>query len=141
MNRSVNFVIFDANTGSMDGQDLCRQIKQGKYGDLRLVLLRPIGKNLMPKIPSDGLLNKPVRALQLRNLLLDLLSPKTEKKKTEGAFLEGKEIKQHSLRILMAEDNPINQKVALSMLKRLGYKADRCNQRELDIRKYHWTVS
>ena len=30
------------------------------------------------KIPSDGLLNKPVRALQLRNLLLDLLSPKTE---------------------------------------------------------------
>ena len=60
------------------------------------------------KIPSDGLLNKPVRALQLRNLLLDLLSPKTEKKKTEGAFLEGKEIKQHSLRILMAEDNPTN---------------------------------
>jgi hypothetical protein len=64
----------------MDGQDLCRQIKQGKYGDLRLVLLLPVGKSLMPTIPSDGLLNKPLRALQLRYLLLDLLSPKTEKK-------------------------------------------------------------
>jgi signal transduction histidine kinase/DNA-binding response OmpR family regulator len=122
--KSFDFVIFDANTGGMDGRDLCRQIEQGKYGDLRLVLLLPVGKSLMPEMPSDGLLNKPVRALQLRNLLIDLLSPKTEKKKTEGALPAGKETKQHSLRILMAEDNPINQKVALSMLKRLGYRAD-----------------
>ena len=122
--ESYDFVIFDANTGGLDGQDLCRQIEQRKYGDLRLVLLLPVGKSLMPKMPSDGLLTKPVRALQLRNLLIDLLSPKTEMKKREGTLLEGKEIKQHSLRILMAEDNPINQKVALSMLKRLGYKAE-----------------
>jgi hypothetical protein len=76
------------------------------------VLLLPVGKSIMQKMPSDGLLTKPVRALKLRNHLLDLLSPKTEMKKTEGALLEGKEMKQHPLRILMAEDNPINQKVA-----------------------------
>ena len=105
-------MIFDANTGGMDGQDLCRQIEQRKYGDLRLVLLLPVGKSIMQEMPSDGLLTKPVRALQLRNLLIDLLSPKTEMKKTEGALPAEKEMKQHSLRILMAEDNPINQKVA-----------------------------
>ncbi len=116
--------ILDANNGVMDGQSLCRQIKQGKYGGPRLVLMVPVGKSLMPKMPADGLLTKPVRALQLRNLLIDLLSPETEKKKTEGAFPDKKKIKPNPLRILMAEDNPINQKVALSMLKRLGYRAD-----------------
>ena len=88
------------------------------------MLLLPVGKSIMQKMPSDGLLTKPVRTLQLRNLLIDLLSPKTEMKKTESVMPAKREMKQHSLRILMAEDNPINQKVALSMLKRLGYKAD-----------------
>jgi len=54
--ESYDFVIFDANTGGMDGQDLCRQIEQRKYGDLRLVLLLPVGKSFMQKMPSEGLL-------------------------------------------------------------------------------------
>ena len=122
--EAYDFVILDAIKGGIDGQDLCRQIKQGKYGDLYLVLLVPVGKSLMTVMPADGFLTKPVRALQLRNLLIDLLSPEMKKKKTEGALPAPKKMKPHPLCILMAEDNPINQKVALYMLKRLGYSAD-----------------
>ncbi len=37
------------------------------------------------------------------------------------------------LRILLAEDNPVNQKVTLSLLKRLGYQADVANDGEQAI--------
>jgi CheY-like chemotaxis protein len=74
---------------------------------------------------SDAVLTKPVRTVQMRNLLQGLLEPKTvvsgvaEAKPSSAAANV-----QNRLGILLAEDNPINQKVALSMLKRLGYKAD-----------------
>jgi CheY-like chemotaxis protein len=97
---------------------------KGKYKDLCMALMHPVGWSPIYALPADGLLTKPVRAFRLRALLIDLLLPEAENKKAEGTLPAGKEMKQHPLRILMAEDNPINQKVALSMLKRLGYRAD-----------------
>jgi CheY-like chemotaxis protein len=80
---------------------------------------------------ADGWLTKPVRTLALRNILIKLVAPQNpEEVKAETAGPNAAEINQQqerqqpSLRILMAEDNLVNQKVALSMLKKLGYKAD-----------------
>ena len=119
-----------------DGRDLARDIKSGKCGPARLLLLAPVGYQTKSKVQADGWLTKPVRTLALRNILIKLVSPRElEKAKAElsgpnAADIQQQQQKQQqlSLRILMAEDNPVNQKVALSMLKRLGYKADVANK-------------
>jgi CheY-like chemotaxis protein len=73
----------------------------------------------------DGWLTKPIKLTQLHNLLIELLLPKSDSKPSITCSKPSPgEISERNLRILVAEDNPVNQKVTLSMLKRIGYRAD-----------------
>jgi len=120
--ESFDFVLMDARIAGSKGPG---DIKTGKCNDAKLVILTSIGQGNVSRMQSDAVLTKPVRTVQMRNLLQGLLEPKTvvsgvaESKPSSAAANV-----QNRLGILLAEDNPINQKVALSMLKRLGYKAD-----------------
>jgi CheY-like chemotaxis protein len=72
-----------------------------------------------------GYLSKPVKPHQLKRLLESMLVPESrEIKAAREQPLLGRLENRNDLLILLAEDNPVNQKVALSMLKRLEYKAD-----------------
>ena len=73
-------------------------------------------------IDPAGWLNKPVKSQNLEHLLIEVLS---------GGSVAKPDVQVHnvaairrSIRILVAEDNPINQKVAMKMIKSLGYRAD-----------------
>ncbi len=136
---AFDFVILDAmmqDTNGQDadghnngGKDLVQEIKSGKYGQVQILLLAPVGYRFTSKMQADSWLTKPVRTLLLRNRLLELLSrglsEKTGGKIVTPVVADTKQ--QQQLRILMAEDNMVNQKVALSMLKRLGYRSDVAN--------------
>ena len=119
-------VLIDALMDEEEILDLAEQIKSSKLGNIRLVLLAPVGKGYNFKFAADGRLTKPMRNHQLRSLLEELLShSENGKAMVEGACCrDDAKDELRPLRILMAEDNPVNRKVALSMLKRLGYKAD-----------------
>ena len=89
------------------------------------MIFTPIGRSLLRETQVDGWLTKPIKPIQLRNLLIELLLPEKDLLPNIACSKPSpSEIKDRSLRILMAEDNPVNQKVALSMLKRIGYQAD-----------------
>ncbi len=123
---AFDFVIVDAALPDMLGLDLAKGIKTGKNSDALIVMVSPIGSRVQQEPFVSGLLSKPLKPLQLRNLLIELLSPQNNGMTSSaiGPSAVISSAKEQSLRILLAEDNQVNRKVALSMLRRLGYKAD-----------------
>ncbi|MBN2123465.1 MAG: response regulator [Deltaproteobacteria bacterium] len=77
----------------------------------------------------DGLLPKPVRRDKLRQMLSHLVSESGSMQRDdprEGIITRFSIAERHkrSIRILLAEDNPVNQKLALLLLSRAGYRAE-----------------
>jgi signal transduction histidine kinase/DNA-binding response OmpR family regulator len=70
-------------------------------------------------------LNKPVKPRELYAAMVEVLGTPSEAvpHRTKPSPFDSAFAERHPLRILVAEDNRVNQKVLLLMLKRLGYEA------------------
>jgi PAS domain S-box-containing protein len=111
---------FDVALVDMPGQKaaaLAEEIYRCRK-DLPMVLLASWGET---SVSFAGHLTRPIKPSQLCRLLTKIFSGTNE---TDGPLAPAEDAKQSPLRILLAEDNPINQKVTLKMLKKLGYSAD-----------------
>ena len=70
-------------------------------------------------------LTEPIKAAQLCTALCTVVRKAAGDEKTRDQIHSTRNIDQERpLRVLLAEDNPINQKVAIRMLTKLGYRAD-----------------
>ncbi|MGI0492027.1 PAS domain S-box protein [Alkalinema pantanalense CENA528] len=138
-----NFVILDGNLSTLDNSKLAQQIQhQLKLRNLPGIYFgspnQAQQKNLVQEF-SPIWLSKPLKYSQLYNRLIQALNhPKNEpipnekltstksnrRNKPASVAPKGTAPQKQSLRILLAEDNPINQKLAFLMLKRLGHLAD-----------------
>ena len=118
--------VLDMMMPEMDGVTLAREIRRHRSErELPLLLLTSLGR--LPQARSAGAfsaqLAKPLKASQLYNALLRLVAAGVETEEAVEAATDGKPAPS-TLRILLAEDNSMNQKVALRLLERLGYGAD-----------------
>jgi PAS domain S-box-containing protein len=116
-------VILDMQMPEMDGLALAREIKRHRP-ELPLVLVTSLGG--LPEARSSSefaaQLTKPVRASQLFDALMIVFAEDAGTPQASASDGDGKPVS--TLRILLAEDNAVNQKLALRLLERLGYKAD-----------------
>ncbi|WP_058557277.1 response regulator [Thiohalocapsa sp. ML1] len=125
--RPYDIVVLDMMMPVVDGLTLGREIRRsGEYGEPKLVMLssrdqRGDGRAL-EQAGFDAFLTKPVKRHALHRLLMRLFEARID----QPTAPLGDEIADDAtpLRVLVAEDNPTNQKVALRMLQRLGYRAD-----------------
>lgn len=129
--KVFDIVLLDAQMPNIDGLAVATTIRK-KY-DPRTLPIILYSSSIMydeATIRADlglvAILMKPVRQSRLVDTLVSALN-KTEEK-NESPKTEPAEslllARTHPLRILLAEDNVINQRVALAMLSRLGYRAD-----------------
>jgi signal transduction histidine kinase/CheY-like chemotaxis protein len=129
---SYDIAIVDLNDGGMDGSQFAQAVRQLPAGrDVPLVLLSRLGE-LAPAGQLGAFaatLHKPARSGQLHHTLTQILDPAAQRLAAvvtaagrRSADASGVEPK--ALRILLAEDNLVNQKVARLMLTRLGHHVD-----------------
>ena len=128
--------VIDMQMPGMDGEALGRAIKaDSRLKDIRLVLLTSLGirgdAERYAEIGFDAYLTKPARTLELRGVLSNVLA-EHEDGTLERLTIATRHTARETLnlfagsevRILLAEDNPTNQQVALGILKKFGLAAD-----------------
>lgn len=137
MQKPFDLALVELHLTDMDGFETARTLKQHpSTAGMRLVILTTVGRRgdgATAQAPGiDGYLTKPIRQSQLLECFSQLLGvtvPAASPKAAAAPPL----ITRHTLtetqrtavpRLLLAEDNPVNQKVACKMLENLGYRVD-----------------
>jgi len=119
--NAFDVAILDMNTADADGASLAKAIREHNK-TMPLVMLASVGARIDPQL-FDSCMTKPIKPLQLHRTLTAIFS-RLQAKESNRTLTISKKIQNSPLRILLAEDNVTSQKVALQMLKRLGYRAD-----------------
>ncbi len=126
-----DLAILDMQMPEMDGMTLAEKIHAiPGYETLPIVMLTSIGRS---DIDPDRLeqhfvafLNKPTKHYPFFNTLNSIFGGRKVKVKTleQATVVDSSQAQKKPLRILLAEDNRVNQKLATQQLKRMGYRAD-----------------
>jgi signal transduction histidine kinase/CheY-like chemotaxis protein len=123
--HEFDLAILDMQMPEMSGLDLATRLRAQPGGATRpLVLLTSIGQLARGEgAVFAAQLTKPVKAAALRRVLLEALSTGGPASTVAVAAVQ-RLADSLPLRVLVAEDNPVNQRVATHMLSKMGYRAD-----------------
>ncbi|MBU0729009.1 MAG: response regulator [Proteobacteria bacterium] len=121
----IPLMLLDYQMPRMNGLELVEQLSQdGRCKEMKIIILSSIGERgealLCTKLKVNGYLSKPVKQAELLDAILTVLGKSTASTPTM--------VTRHSLRedapkfkILLVEDNKVNQKLAMMMLKKRGH--------------------
>ncbi len=134
-NDPFQIALIDMQMPGMNGEELGKAIKSNaRFEDVLMVMLTSMGQRSDPmhleSIGFAGYLTKPIRQSKLFDCLITILHRSESSrrgdvsKKRETVPKIPAEKQTRNVRILLAEDNKINQKVAIGILGKRGYQVD-----------------
>ena len=132
-NKPYDAVLIDLQLPDTNGLSLAEEVRQKTRGQTSVLLLSSVrrrGEDVRQlEAGTFNLVHKPIRPEQLLEALCSAMSVQLqrEKKPPVAPALDPGLARRLPLRLLLADDNPINQKVGLSVLHKLGYRADLAN--------------
>jgi GAF domain-containing protein/CheY-like chemotaxis protein len=138
--EKFDVAILDMHMPEMDGIALANEIRKllpspsgrgaGGEGGLPLVLFTSLGRREADaeSIGFAAHLNKPLKPSTLFDAMISILTDQGALSKAQTGPLKPQMdpdmAKRLPLKILLAEDNAVNQKLALRLLQQMGYRAD-----------------
>ncbi|MBN2006918.1 MAG: response regulator [Anaerolineae bacterium] len=124
---AFDVALLDHQMPEMDGSTLAKAIHATRP-ELPLVLLSSLGQQEIGGTSEDfaAYLLKPLKPSHLYDALAGIFAATTSvaTEPAPGSVFDSGLACRLPLRILLVEDNALNQKLALLMLERLGYRAD-----------------
>jgi signal transduction histidine kinase/CheY-like chemotaxis protein/putative methionine-R-sulfoxide reductase with GAF domain len=126
--QPYDLAIVDMHMPGTDGATLAARIREAGH-TLPLVLFTSLGRREASDSVFAATLAKPLRQSQLFDTLASLLAGEADAAPRPAAAaakprMDAGMAARHPLRILLAEDNVVNQKLALRLLQQMGYRAD-----------------
>jgi signal transduction histidine kinase/DNA-binding response OmpR family regulator/HAMP domain-containing protein len=127
--ESFDLAILDMHMPEMDGMQLAREIRQ-LNAQMPLALFSSLGRREVGEQADlfAAHLTKPIKQSQLLDVLVTIFATNKarqgERHSSERITLDPETAARHPLKILLAEDNLVNQKLALRLLQQMGYRAD-----------------
>jgi PAS domain S-box-containing protein len=124
--KPFRLVLVDGHMPEMDGFEVAARVKQDPHlRGTAVILLTSAGRSedvmRAKKLGVTAALTKPVKQSELWDVIVSALHvPGQHKARASGAQKRSRAARQ-SLRILLAEDNPVNQEVAVHLLERRGH--------------------
>ncbi|MBI5352591.1 MAG: PAS domain S-box protein [Chloroflexi bacterium] len=121
-------VLLDMQMPGMDGEQTARAIKSDpSVKDAKILILTSMGQRgdavRLEALGCSGYLLKPVKQQMLFDAIIAVLGRKEDTPALITRHVLS-EKRKDKLRILLAEDNPINQKLAIVLLQKSGHSVD-----------------
>lgn len=119
-----DFAFIDGNLAPFTPRDIARELHK-RDQTLPLIFMNHVGESDDHFTDRIASLTKPIRPSDFYAAMLSFISkPLTPSKESGKVAIDSNIAKDYPLRILLAEDHPVNQALAVALLEKMGYQID-----------------